>query len=168
MKYISSLVCITIVGLSLHIFLQRVIPIHVSELMEGIIVLTPPYPWFVNVLAYVTAIFPVIGLMAIYHLINSHLPSKGRLAKGIVFGLLMLLVQGLLIREPVMNLLVGNGLEVTLLTEISSCLPRFIMCVLIALLMPHENTSSTVADSNFEDSSLETSSNAVRCGACGR
>lgn len=135
-KLFFKLILISAIGLSAHIVLQNYIPNKVNHLMEGMTVLKQPYPWNVNLFAFVTAILPVTAMAIIYFFINPYLLTQSRIVKGLLFGLLMLVAQGRLIREPLMNWLIGNSFHTTVLLQISSCIPQLIICILIAIVMP--------------------------------
>jgi hypothetical protein len=152
MKFISktifTLVIISVIGLTTHIYLQKFATPLISNFMAGKTVVQPPYPFNVLVSAYATAILPVAGLLIIYNLISSSLKFDSRILKGLVFGGLVLLSEGKLIREPVMNAVVGNPWEVVLLDQIQSWLPTLVICLLIALMMPVKNYKN---DSNTNE-----------------
>ncbi len=66
-------------------------------------------PW-VMVLAWGTILLPTTGVMLVAVGLWEKLPGSAWWVKGISLGLLLLLVEGMLFRQPIMNAAVGNPL----------------------------------------------------------
>ena len=73
-----------------------------------------PYPPSIFYSAFVTAIVRMLGFGVVYTLIQDRMPGRLRAVKGLFYGLLMMFCTDDFLRLPVMNLLVGNPLDVVL------------------------------------------------------
>lgn len=91
-----------------------------------------PYDALITTVAGVTAILPVVGVLILFLLIKPRLPIRNPVVQGILLAALLLLMEGELIRQPLMNWLVGNPPFVVLLELLKVWIPRFAMCILLA------------------------------------
>lgn len=80
--------------------------------LEGLV--QQPYPAAVVVVAAATAVLPALGKVLAFLLMQEHLPGKSGWQKGLSFGALLLLAGDGLFRMPVMNLVIGNPVDVVL------------------------------------------------------
>jgi hypothetical protein len=71
-----------------------------------------PYPTPVFVSALATEVFPLLGMVILYLMVQDRLPGRSRIAKGFCFGLLFMFCTDYFVRLPFMNVLVGNPLDV--------------------------------------------------------
>lgn len=142
LKWIVVIIAGGAIGLSTHIYLLKVISPIIAERMQGIVIKKPPYDMVITTIAYVTFVLPTIGTVLVYYFIQNFLPGKSRILKGILFGILILLVKGELFRQPIMNYMVGNPITITLIQQSQVCLSNLIMCVTVALLTPASRIES--------------------------
>ena len=136
LKLVLVVVISTVIGLSTHIYLLKIISPVIAERMQGVVIQKPPYSVVITTIAYITFVFPAIGTVLVYYFIQDVFPGKSRVVKGVLFGLLILLVKGELLRQPIMNFIVGNPIKITLLQQSQVWLSNLIMCVIIALFTP--------------------------------
>lgn len=85
-----------------------------QELLASIAWREPAEHGWVMVLAAITAIIPVLATMLLAWLIWDRLPARSWWARGLLLWLLLLLLDGALLRQPIMNLAVGNPASLTL------------------------------------------------------
>lgn len=102
----------------------------------------PSYNMFIDTMAYVTKPLEALGVAIIYYLLGDRLPGQSQLLKGVVMGLLLLLAEGQLIRQPFMNLLFSsNTLKDILLRQSQVWLSHLTMTVIIALIIKPKYSS---------------------------
>jgi hypothetical protein len=77
-------------------------------------VLHEPYPIVVVVLPFVLAAVPAFRKVIASYLCKERLPGQTRLIRGVWFALLMMGMTYTLIRLPLINLVIGNTLGVSL------------------------------------------------------
>lgn len=96
-------------GFALHVFGAEVVTRYVAAQMAGRQV-TPS--WDVRIPAALSSIEQGIAVALLYLLVRSGLPALGTIRRGLLVGLLSLALGGNLLRQPMMNLLIGNPLAV--------------------------------------------------------
>ncbi len=124
------------VGMALHVFLLQTVTPLITHAMQGISIPQPPYSAIINLFAFITALLPVSGLAFLYYWIGDYIPAQSRLGKGLLLGFSFLFLKGDLIRQPLMNLLVGNPWEVVLLQLAEVWIPDLTIAIIIALIIP--------------------------------
>ncbi|EKD54747.1 MAG: hypothetical protein ACD_60C00048G0010 [uncultured bacterium] len=100
------------------------------------------YNTFIDLVAYLTKPLQALGAAIIYYLMGDRLPTQSRFLRGIILGLLILLVKGQLIREPLMNFLLPNTMTEVLLQSTQVWLSNFAMAIIITLMITPKNNSS--------------------------
>ena len=83
-----------------------------QELLASIAWREPAEHGWVMALAAITAIIPVLATMLLAWLIWERLPARSWWARGLLLWLLLLLLDGALLRQPIMNLAVGNPADI--------------------------------------------------------
>lgn len=136
--FVISIVLVTTIGFVLHVYFFYYTQGLIASLMQGVDVLKPPYGSAINVVAFLTAFIPTAAKVGLYYLIGKHLWFSSKLGKGFVYGLLLSLLRGELIREPVMNYLIGNPIEVIFIQQGQVILTNITLGVLISLVMPYK------------------------------
>jgi hypothetical protein len=135
-RILVASVVAAIVALTVHILLQQWAQPIISERMRGIEVLRPPYGAFVTGVAYVTAVVPAIVAAILFYYGAHLLPARSRLGKGLWLGVLILLLKGDLVRQPVMNFLIGNPPSVVVLNDLHGIAANLALGLAIGLLCP--------------------------------
>jgi uncharacterized membrane protein YkvI len=133
-KYIAGLVTAIItagVGLVIHVASQESIKSWVASHMAGHHV-TPS--WDVRYIALLTSLEIGIGLVILYALVREALPGKSSLVRGILLGVLLLAIMGRLIRQPLMDLIIGNPVSVVAVQDGISWVVWLAMCIVLALV----------------------------------
>lgn len=105
-----------------------------SGKMDGI--LQEPYPSYIVVTAALTALIPTIGKVFIWLFVRERLPGRSLLTKGFFFTMLMIISDGGLLRQDIMNLLIGMPIDVWLVYGAEQWVIVPIMCILIVTLSP--------------------------------
>jgi hypothetical protein len=96
----------------------------------------PSYSKFINIMAYVTSpLGSALGIAITYYFFGDRLPTNSSFLKGIMLGMLVLLIDGQLIRQPLMNLLLSNTLREVFLVQLQLDLSTLAMTVTIALIL---------------------------------
>ena len=99
-------------------------------------VVREPYPTYVVIIAGLTALIPTFGKVLVFLLVRDRLPGRAAYVKGLAFGLLLLMINDALIRLPIMNVVVGNPVDVMFIQSLEAWLIFPIMGVSIALISP--------------------------------
>lgn len=130
-------------GFVIHVGSQSWIQSWVAERMQGREVRPS---WDVRYIALVTSVEVGIGLVILYALVRGSMPFKSPVLRGLLLGVLLLAVMGRLVRQPVMNLVIGNPLSVVVVQDGVSWLLWPTICVVAAVvfdrLAPEQNAGS--------------------------
>ncbi len=94
-----------------HVLTIEWLPQWISNQMQGIE--TVP-SWHVKYIALISSIEYGLAAIAIYHFARNHLIKFGRLKAFMLFSMLLASINGSLIRQPLMDFIVGNPLNVAL------------------------------------------------------
>ena len=135
LRIILAIVIASFISLSIHIFLLGWIKPIIALKMQGIIIPHPPYSQFINFMAYATIFIPVSAVSFGYYIVGDRISCDNRLLKGLILGTFILLIKGALIREPLMNLLVGNPTTIVLLQQSQVWISNFSMAIVIAFII---------------------------------
>ena len=127
------------VGFVTHAVLVDMIQPLIMESLRGAGTIRPPYPPMVALSAAATALIPVGVLAAMYFWLGHHIPARSRTGRGLWLGVIILLLKGELVRQPVMDLIVGNPLMVVALQNGQAVLANMAAALAIALIMPTKN-----------------------------
>jgi len=96
-------------GFCLHVFSAEWVQHRVATLMDGKEVMSS---WDVRIPAAISSIEIGLGAALCYWLIRSRFPNLGWFRGGLCLTALVLMIKGNLIRQPLMNFLIGNPIEV--------------------------------------------------------
>lgn len=107
-------IAVSIIAFSIHVATTEWIDNFVAASMKGNTVISS---WDVRYLAAITSIETGCGLVLLYSLIRTNLPANSSLARGLMTSILLLMVAGRLIRQPIMDLAIGNPLPVVLVQD---------------------------------------------------
>ncbi len=99
-------------------------------------VIMQPYPKWVVVWAYCTALLQAFGKVFVYILIQDKLWCRNKIIKGALFGVLLLFVSDDLLRMPIMGIVTGNPFDVVVVQSFEKWILYPAMGVLIALFAP--------------------------------
>lgn len=124
-----------VLAVVLHIVIGTHVGGAVSVMMRGRHVLMPPYPANITITAIATAVLPGIGMTILYSLVVDRLPGGKWYLKGLCFSVLILFAKGELVRQPLMDLLIGNPIQVVLLQRLEPWLVSSAESLVIAALI---------------------------------
>jgi hypothetical protein len=128
----------SVFGLTVHILMHKQICTLLRDALCAATILQPPYPVHIIVVAYFTVVLPGLGLAILYYFLQTHflMAVKSKFSRAMLLAGLLLLLKGELIREPLMNILIGNPISVALLHQTHVWLTNFVMAILVVYLMP--------------------------------
>ena len=141
-KFFSAVIAVCLLAFTTHVILTNLLDPSIKQIAQSMKVAQPPYNIFITTFAFITETIPAAVTVLIYYLIQDHLPTQSRVVKGVVFATLILLMNGELIRQPIMNLLVGSPLTLVLLQEINVIVPNVISGILIAMIITNKQGAS--------------------------
>ncbi|MES0884687.1 hypothetical protein [Roseibium sp. SCP14] len=130
-------------GFVIHVFTVEWIHEWVAGQMAG---KTVQSSWDVRIPAAISSIEIGLALTFCYGLLKYRFPGLRWWIGGLGLGCLMLAVQGRLIRQPLMNWLVGNPVEVVLVQDGIAWLTWLVMALTVAFvveLMPMRHRVAT-------------------------
>ena len=152
-KYLAGFIAAVLSSLSafaIHVFSQEWVLAWITEHIqghEGSIATS----WDVRYVAAVTSVETGVGLVVLYALLRSALPFKSSFLRGLILGVLLLAVMGSLLRQPFMNLVVGNPLSVVVVQDGITWIVWLVASVIVALtydwLSPRVGPNSSCMDS---------------------
>lgn len=126
-------------GFLIHVSSQGWVRSWVSSRMQGREVVSS---WDVRYVALATSLETGVGLVILYALIRPALPGKSSFVRGLLLGVLLLAVMGRLVRQPLMDFVVGNPLPVVAVQDGISWVLWICVCVVVAaaydLLAPRD------------------------------
>lgn len=159
-RYVLAACIAASTGFFLHVTIGRGIAVEYVQAAadEGRLsgVLREPYPGWVVAIATSSAILPAIAFLLLWLLVRDRMPGRSRIVKGFVFGLLLLCLRDESLRLPVMQLVIGNPLDVTAVQSPESWVIYPIMGLLIALISPgrdvaqHGASAESLGRGNFD------------------
>ena len=89
--------------------------------------------WSTQYIAVITAVEIGTGVVVLYTLLYSKLPTKIPFIKGCVLGLFLLMVQGALIRLPLIHLSQGKSFSAVMIQDGVTWFIWLLMCVFVAI-----------------------------------
>lgn len=117
------------IGFVIHVFSVEVVERHVAAIMAGRNVAPS---WDVRIPAALSSIEQGLALALIYLLLRRRFPGLGTLRRALLTAALALALAGNLIRQPLMNLLIGNPLEVVAVQDGVTWLIWLVMSLVVA------------------------------------
>ncbi len=138
-----AVIVASIATLTLHIYLLQVITPIINKIGPALTLQKPPYPLSTNLAAYITMLVPILVIAIIYRMLGHHLPGNNVFIKGIVLGCLLLLIKGELLRQPLMNVLVGNPVWLALLQQSHVWLSNLVLGLIVVLTVPLKQPAQT-------------------------
>lgn len=127
LRFIIAVIISGIVDDSIHIYY--------GHLVAGITIYKP----FINIMSYITKPLETLGVAVIYYLIGDRLYSNSRLIKAIILTLLVCLIKDGLIRQPFMNILLGNPVLDSLYRESQVWLSTLAMSLILTFMIKPKN-----------------------------
>jgi hypothetical protein len=112
------------VAFGLHRVLADLVPGWMAGRMEGVQVRQPPYGPEVAVPAMLTCVEYGAALLAAYALLRRATPRASVFVRALLLAVLCLALQGAVLRMPVMQLVIGNPLLVTLVQHAAIWVPH--------------------------------------------
>lgn len=119
-------------GFIIHVFSVEAIEHYVASVMAGRQVAPS---WDVRVPAALSSIEQGLALVALYLLLRCRFPRLGTLRRGLLGAVLALALGGNLVRQPMMNLLIGNPLNVTAVQDGMTWLVWGVMGMIVAVCL---------------------------------
>jgi hypothetical protein len=95
----------------------------------------PTYGTFVQTISYLTKPEEALGMAIIYYLLGDRLPSRSWVVRGILLAAIILLADGGLVRQLLMNLLMPNTVWEALQFQSQVWLSRLVTALIITLLI---------------------------------
>ena len=130
------------IGFTLHVFSAEVITEYVAATMAGRHVAPS---WDIRIPAALSSIEQGLALVVLYLLLRLRFPWLSTLWRGLLVTMLALALGGNLIRQPMMDLLIGNPLSVVAVQDGITWLIWIIMGLIVAtcldLMMPIRRSS---------------------------
>jgi hypothetical protein len=99
-------------------------------------IIRQPYPSWLVAVAAITALIPTLGKVLLYSLIQDKLPASGPMARGLIFGLVLLMIDDALLRTPIMMSVVGTPVDVLLIQSLEGWVIPVITGLVIASIVP--------------------------------
>lgn len=109
-------------------------------------IIRQPYPAWLVTVAAITALIPTLGKVLLYVLVQDKLPASSNSGRGLLFGLVLLVIDDSLLRTPIMNVVVGNPFDVMLVQSLENWAIPLLMGLVIAHIVP-----STVALNKYRN-----------------
>ena len=99
-------------------------------------IIRQPYPAWLVTVAAITALIPTFGKVLLYVLIQDKLPASSNIGRGLLFGLVLLVIDDALLRTSIMSMVVGNPIDVMLVQSLEGWVIPLIMGLVIAHILP--------------------------------
>ncbi|MCF6318337.1 MAG: hypothetical protein L3J83_03515 [Proteobacteria bacterium] len=127
MKYILLLILAIIASATafvIHVATVEWLPGWISEQMQGTEVKAS---WAVRYVAGITSIEYGIATIVLYYLARDKLMKFGKLKAAVFLSILLLALSAMLIRQPLMDYLVGNPFHVAIVQNVFKWLSLILM-----------------------------------------
>ncbi len=132
-RFLLAAAVASAVGFAIHVVDQLIVPAWVQRQMRGVPSAGPPAGGTL-VAAALTSIEIGAACCILYALLRSATPTLRPIPRGLLAGVLILAIGGQLIRQPLMNWLIGNPPRVVLAMAAGPWLTSLAMGVVIAVL----------------------------------
>lgn len=96
----------------------------------------PAWPDWRSLLAVLTALLPTLGKVLLFLIVREALPALGKVALGLSFGFILLMVDSNFLSQPVMKLAVGNPADVVLVQSVEGWVVPLLMGLAMAFFLP--------------------------------
>lgn len=134
------------IGFAIHVLYGQGLAIEYvqSAAQEGRLneIIQQPYPACLVAVAAITALIPTFGKVLLYVLIQDKLPASNNIGRGLLFGLVLLVIDDALLRKPIMSVVVGNPLDVMLVQSVEGWAIPLIMGLVVAHILPKKCRAS--------------------------
>jgi hypothetical protein len=128
-----SAIVASAVGFAVHVADQTFVPPWVALKMQGVPSAGPP-TLGVIIAAALSSIEIGGGYCLLYFLVRGATPNLNVISRGLAVGCLGLAIRGDLLRQPIMNTIIGNPLEVALAMAAGPWLTSILMSVALAVV----------------------------------
>jgi len=115
-------------GFIVHVFTAEWLQVWVAQVMSGHEVIPS---WDVKYIAMVTSLEYGISVIILYWLIRDKIIPYGKFKAFLILSFLLTALHGALIRQPLMDFIVGNPIEVALLQNAFKWLVWFLMSFVV-------------------------------------
>ncbi|MDC9606744.1 hypothetical protein [Xenorhabdus griffiniae] len=119
------------IGFLIHVVNVEWLTPYIRNEMSNISVLPS---WDVRYLAALTSIETGFGITILYILIKRGMPTYNSFARGIIMWLLELAVMGRLVRQPLMDLAIGNPFYISILQNSIAWINWLLICLVTTFL----------------------------------
>ena len=131
MKYFQYLIIAAIASSGafvVHVFSAEWLQVWVSHVMEGKEVIPS---WDVRYIALFTSLEYGISTIILYWLIRDKIIQFGTVTAVVILSLLLMALHGVLIRQPLMDFIIGNPLEVAVVQNAFKWLSWIVMSIVV-------------------------------------
>ena len=102
------------------------------------------YNSFINTMSFLTKPLEALGVAFIYYLIGDRLYSSSRLMRAIFLTVLVCLIKDGFIRQPLMNVLLGNSVLDSLYRESSVWLSSLAVSLILTFMINPRNENKII------------------------
>jgi|GEM_PF-1959466 len=133
-KILLILIIPSLLAITAHIYsLNYLQPIIDKAMALHPVVDSKNYGNLIVTLATITSILPTIGTVIVYFALYNHISNYSLFSKIAVLTVTILLIKGHFIRQFIMNIAVGNPIQIALLQELEVWVPNLILCSFIVI-----------------------------------
>lgn len=111
-----------------HVMTVEWLPNWVASQMQNVDIQTS---WSVRYVALLTSVEYGFAAMILYYLVRDKLIHLGKFNTFVIFSLLLIAIKGILIRQPLMDYIIGNPIKVVLVQNIFKWLVWIIMSFIV-------------------------------------
>jgi len=115
-------------GFIIHVITIEWLPEWIGRQMQDI---TIQPSWDLRYLAALTSVEYGLAAIGLYYLARERLLAFGKLKSALLFTVLLMGLNGVFLRQPLMDLAIGNPLHVTLIQNCFKWLPWIIMAFVV-------------------------------------
>lgn len=123
LHFIFAVVIASIVDDAIHIYY--------GHLVAGVTIYNP----FINMMSFLTKPLEVLGIAMVYYLIGDSLYSNSRIIKAMLLTVLVCLIKDGFIRQPFMNILLGNSILDSLYRESQVWFSSLVVSLILAFMI---------------------------------
>jgi len=118
----------SLTGFVLHVFTVEWLPGWIGQQMQGIELQTS---WAVRYVAGITSVEYGVATIVLYYLVRDKLLKYGKFKAAVLLSVLLLSLHSMLLRQPLMDYVIGNPIHVVLVQNGSKWLSFILMSFIV-------------------------------------
>jgi hypothetical protein len=142
MRILSATIVAAIIGFVIHVLYGQGFAMEyvISAAQKGRLneVIQQPYPVWIVSMAAITALIPAFGKVLLYMLIQDRIRATSNVVRGLLFGVVLLIIDDALLRMPIMSMVIGNPFDVVFVQSFEGWVIPIVTDLIVAHILPYQ------------------------------